>query len=256
MFGSLNLFRILGAAAPEPRRMHGLPSLAQDQGNERQGRHRVGPRLVPNCVRRQARKGNPRHVAAEGRFRSIRLQGGARRDGCQVPFPAAEPRHCNGGGQQDSHSHQTLLRFAISGKVQNGSQHHESRQREKQRSGNPGGTRLVGCEPKPPKDNRCGEQLDQAVPTESKQSRAVGIPSRPERKCCLQRHPQNCEYLKPENTAGDICQRGWTRNGHLIVYCTPDRRTPGFRADFLEARQGKPEQIGRRVLAPKRTLKT
>jgi hypothetical protein len=85
-----------------------------------------------------------------------------------VPFPAAEPRHYNCGGQQDSHSYQTPLRFAISEEVQNGSQHHESRQREKQRPGNPGGTCLVGCEPKTPKDNRCGEQLDQAVPTESK----------------------------------------------------------------------------------------
>src|SRR2546430_13067072 len=99
--------------------------------------------------------------------------------------------------------------------------------------------RLVECEPKAPKDNRCGEQLDQAVPTESKKSRAVGTPGRPERKCRLQRHPQNCEYLKSENSAGDISQRRWAYNGHLIVYCTPDMARPGFRPDSLEARQEK-----------------
>src|SRR5213080_1332786 len=79
--------------------------------------------------------------------------------------------------------------------------------------------RLVECEPKAPKDNRSGEQLDQAVPTESKKSSAVGTPGRPERKCRLQRHPQNCEYLKSENSAGDIGQRSWAYNGHLIVPC-------------------------------------
>src|SRR5213080_1119427 len=101
--------------------------------------------------------------------------------------------------------------------------------------------RLVEGKPKAPKDNRCGEQLDQAVPTESKKSRAVGTPGRPERKGRLQRHPQNCEYLKSENSAGDVGQGSWTRNGHLIVYCTPVMAKPGFRPDFLEARQEKPK---------------
>src|SRR5215831_8908378 len=64
--GMLNLFRILTAAASEPGSMHGLESLAQNQGNECQGSHGVGPRLVPNCVHRQARKGNPGHIAADG----------------------------------------------------------------------------------------------------------------------------------------------------------------------------------------------
>jgi len=105
MLGSLNLFRILRAAATESRRMHGLPSLAQNQGNERQGGYGVGPRLVPNCVNHQTRKGNPSHIATEGRVRSIGHQGGARRSGCQVPFPTAEPRHYNCGGQQDSYSY-------------------------------------------------------------------------------------------------------------------------------------------------------
>jgi hypothetical protein len=53
----------------------------------------------------------------------------------------------------------------------------------------------------------------------------------------LQGHPQNCECLKPEDSAGGIRQRGRTRYGHSVVHCTLGRRTLGFRADLLEARR-------------------
>ncbi len=45
--------------------MHGLPPFADDEGDEGQGSHGVGPWLVPNRVDRQTRQSNPRHIAAE-----------------------------------------------------------------------------------------------------------------------------------------------------------------------------------------------
>jgi len=79
--------RFSRAAASKPRGMNGLPSFAHNLWNKRQGGQRVGPRLVPNRVHRQAGKRNPRHVAAEERFRRIGLQGGARCDSCQSRPP-------------------------------------------------------------------------------------------------------------------------------------------------------------------------
>jgi hypothetical protein len=34
-----------------------------------------------------------------------------------------------------------------------------------------------------------------------------------------------------------VCQRGWTSDGHLVVRCTLDRSTPGFRAGSLKTRR-------------------
>jgi len=129
----------LRAAAPEPRRMHGLPSLAHNQGNEGLGSDRVGPRLAPNCVHGQAREGNPCHVAAEGRLRGIGPQAGARCGGRQAVFPAAEPGHHHRRGQQDYHPRQARLRLGVSGEAQCGGQHHEDCEHEQQRPSNPGG---------------------------------------------------------------------------------------------------------------------
>src|SRR5258708_38875028 len=103
---------------------------------------------MANDVNAQTCEGDPRHICAEGRLGCAGFQSGARSNGRQLPFLAGEPRHCNCGSQQNSNSDQAPLRFAISKKIQNGSQHHESRQREKENSRNPSCPCLVEFEPK------------------------------------------------------------------------------------------------------------
>jgi hypothetical protein len=87
-----------------------------------------------------------------------------------VPFAASEPGHYNCRAQQDSDAYQSPLRFAMSKKVQNGSEHDESRQSEKQNSRNPSCPCLVEFEPKTPKHDGCRKKLDQTVSTESEES--------------------------------------------------------------------------------------
>src|SRR5258708_23907699 len=146
-------------------------------------------------VNAQTCGGEPRNICAEGRWGCVGLQSGARSNGRQLPFLAGEPRHCNCGSQQNSNSDQAPLRFAISKKIQNGSQHHESRQCEKQNSRDPSCPCLVEFEPKTPEHDGCRKQLDQTVSSESYESRTMRTPSRPERDASLRGHPHAGEHL-------------------------------------------------------------
>jgi hypothetical protein len=194
------------ALASKPGGAHSFPSLPDYERHKSQGSYGIGPRSVPDGVNAQTCEGDPCHISAQGGFRSISLQSGARSNSCQLPFPAGEPRHCNCGGQQNSNSDQAPLRFAISKKIQNGSQHHESREREKQNSRNPSCPCLIEFGPKTPEHDGCRKQLDQTVSTESEQSGTVRTPSRPERNDSLYGHPDDGENLKLKNAPRDIRQ--------------------------------------------------
>src|SRR6266404_7275341 len=84
--------------------MYGFPSFAQDEGSQSKSSDRVSPRFIPDGIHYESRKSNPRHVTAEGRFRSIGLQSCTGRYDCQLSFPARQPRHHNGSGRSEEHT--------------------------------------------------------------------------------------------------------------------------------------------------------
>src|ERR1700682_4323961 len=197
--------------------MYCFPSFAQDKGSQSKGSDRVSPRFTPDGVHYESHKSNPRHVTAESGFRSVRLQSGARRDDCQLSFPAGEPRHHNSSGQQDSYSDQATPRLAVSDKIQDRGQHHSACQREKQAPSNSSCPRLTQRKAKAQKHTACRKQLNQAVPTESQQRRTVRGPSRPESDDGFHAHPDHCYDLDSKNFLRDLRERSCRRGGHRRI---------------------------------------
>ena len=72
--------------------MNRFPSFSQDEWGKSKSGYRSGPRFTPDGVDAQAREGNQSHVTTKGGFGGIGLQGGARSNDCQLPFPTGEPR--------------------------------------------------------------------------------------------------------------------------------------------------------------------